>query len=493
MATSKSSCCPGVTRRSFLTDTGMGFTGLALSAMLFREGLAAAESASVPPDGKPHFPAKAKSVIWIFLCGGVSHVESFDPKPALNKYAGKSIEDTPYKEVLNPQKLKDVLAGNPAHGGRKILMALNTGYKKYGQCGLEVGDWWRQVGACADDLAVVRSLWTVHNDHGAQLTWHTGRHPREGAYPTVGSWMCYGLGTLNQNLPEYVVLGEPTGDCCGGSWTHGAGYLGPQYAGVRLHVGALGDRSQEPLPFVSPPPGVSREEQEAEFSLLGKLNRLAGIDYPDDPALRARIKSYELAFGMQTAVPETLQLEKEAPATRKLYGLDQSPTQSFGQLCLVARRLVERGVRFVQIFHGGGGGGAWDAHAGIKQNHGSLSAQVDQPIAGLLRDLKQRGMLDETMVVWGTEFGRSPGAQGDGRDHHPQGFCAWLAGGGVKGGAVHGATDEIGFHAVDKRHYVTDIHATVLHQLGLDAHQLAIPGRKRLEMDYGQMIPEIIA
>jgi hypothetical protein len=471
-----------------LADTGMGFTGLALGAMLFRDRMARAESPMVPPDGKPHFPPKAKSVIWIFLCGGVSHVESFDPKPALNKYAGKSIEETPYKDVLSPERLKDVLAGNPAHGGRKILMPLSTGYQKYGRCGLEVGDWWANVGSCADDLAVVRSLWTVHNDHGAQLTWHTGRHPREGAYPTIGSWTCYGLGTLNQNLPEYVVLGEPTGDCCGGSWTHGAGYLGPQYAGVRLHVGA-----KDPLPFVTPPPGVTREEQEAEFSLLGRLNHLAGIDYPDDPALRARIKSYELAFGMQTAVPETLQLEKETDATRKLYGLDKDPSRSFGQLCLAARRMVERGVRFIQIFHGGGGGGAWDAHAGIKQNHGSLSAQVDQPIAGLLKDLKQRGMLDDTIVVWGTEFGRSPGAQGDGRDHHPQGFCAWLAGGSIKGGVVHGATDEIGFHAVDKRHYITDIHATVLRQLGLDAHQLAVPGRKRLEMDYGQPIREIIS
>jgi len=479
----KNTCCSGLTRRAFLADTGMGFTGLVLGSMLFKDGVARAAAA-----GQPHFTPRAKSVIWFFMVGGASHVESFDPKPDLNKYAGKSIEDTPYKDVLNPGKLKDVLAGNPAHGGRKILMALNTGHKKYGQCGLDVGDWWSHVGACADDLAVVRSLWTVHNDHGAQLTWHTGRHPREGAFPTVGSWTCYGLGTLNQNLPEYVVLGEPTGDCCGGSWTHGAGYLGPQYAGVRLHVGA-----KEPLPFVSPPPGVSREEQEEEFSLLGKLNRLAGIDYPDDPALRARIKSYELAFGMQTAVPETLQLEKETEATRRLYGLDQGVTQPFGQLCLVARRLAERGVRFVQIFHGGGGGGAWDAHAGIKQNHGSLSAQVDQPIAGLLKDLKQRGMLDETIVVWGTEFGRSPGAQGDGRDHHPQGFCAWLAGGGIKGGVVHGATDEIGFHAVENRHYVTDIHATVLRQLGLDAHQLAIPGRKRLEMDYGRPIQEIIA
>src|SRR5947199_7031588 len=226
---------------------------------------------------------------------------------------------------------------------------------------------------------------------------------------------------------------------------------------------------------------MSAEEQVAEFSLLGRLNRLAGIDYPDDPALRARIKSYELAFGMQTAVPETLQLEKESEGTRKLYGMDQAVTQPFGRICLIARRLVERGVRFIQLFHGGGGGGAWDAHSAIKQNHSSLAAQVDLPIAGLLKDLKQRGLLKETLVVWGTEFGRTPGAQGDGRDHHPQGFSAWLAGGGIKGGVTHGATDELGFHAVEHRHYITDVHATVLHQLGLDSRKLEVPGRKRLE------------
>jgi hypothetical protein len=466
----------------------MGFTGLALAAMLHRDGGLRAATPAGPPEGKPHFPPRARAVIWIFLCGGVSHVESFDVKPALNQYAGKSIDDTPYKEVLNPKRLNDVVAGNPAHGGRKVLMALNTGSRRYGRCGLEVADWWRHVGTCADDLAVVRSLWTVHNDHGAQLTWHTGRHPREGAYPTIGSWVSYGLGTLNQNLPEYVVLGQPTGDCCGGEWTHGAAYLGPEHAGVRLNVGG-----KEPLPFVKPPAGMTAEEQAAEFSLLGRLNRLAGIDYPDDPALRARIKAYELAFGMQTAVPETLQLEKETEATRRLYGLDEPVTRPFGELCLAARRLVQRGVRFVQVFHGGGGGGAWDAHAGIKQNHGTLSAQVDRPIAGLLQDLKRTGLLDETVVVWGTEFGRSPGAQGDGRDHHPQGFCAWLAGAGVKGGVVHGATDELGFHAVENRHYVTDIHATVLRLLGLDAHKLEVPGRKRLEIDYGKPIREILA
>jgi hypothetical protein len=483
----RSRCCPGVTRRSFLLDTGLGFTGLALSAMLFRDGVLHAAD-NPPPDGKPHFPPKAKAVIWIFLCGGVSHVESFDPKEALNKYAGKSIDDTPYKDALNPEKLKNIIQANPAHGGRKTLMGLNTPFKKYGQSGLEVGEWWRNVGECSDDLAVVRSLWTTDNDHGAQLQFQTGRHVREGFYPTIGSWICYGLGTLNQNLPEYVVLGTPTGDCCGGEGTYGAGYLGPEYGGVRLHVGA-----KDPLPFVNPPAGMKAEEQDAEFSLLGKLNRLSGIDYPDDPVLRARIKAYELAYGMQKAVPEVLGMEKETEATKKLYGMDQDVTRPLSQLCLSARRLVERGVRFVQIFHGGGGGGAWDAHSGIKSNHGALSAQADLPIAGLLKDLKQRGMLKETLVVWGTEFGRSPGAQGDGRDHHPQGFCAWLAGGGIKGGVTHGKTDEIGFHAVEDRHYITDIHATVMRQLGLDAHKLEVPGRKRLEIDYGKVITEIIA
>lgn len=476
--------CPGITRRSFLADTGMGFTGLALGAMLFRDGKAS--GSFLPPSGHPHFTPKAKSVIWIFLCGGVSHIESFDVKPELNKYAGKTIDDTPYKDAPKTEG-KDVIAGNPSHGNRKVLMGLNTGYKAYGKSGLVVGDWWKNIGTCADDIAVVRSLWTVHNDHGAQLTWHTGRHPREGPFPTIGSWASYGLGSLNQNLPDYVVLGVPTGDCCGGEWTHGASYLGPEHAGVRLNVGG-----KDPLPFVSPPMGVKKEDQEAEFGLLGKLNRLSGIDYPDDPALRARIKSYELAFGMQTAVPETLQLEKETEATRRLYGIDQGVTQPFGQLCLAARRLVERGVRFVQIFHGGGGGGAWDAHSGIKKNHEQLSAQTDLPIAGLLKDLKQRGLLDETIVVWGTEFGRSPGAQGDGRDHHPQGFCAWLAGAGIKPGVVHGATDPIGFHAIENRHYVTDIHATVMHQLGLDPRLLEVPGRKRLEVDFGKPIKEIM-
>ena len=487
-----SSTCQGITRRSFLADTGMGFTGLALGAMLFEQGVARADTSPTgwrPPNGKPHFVPKAKSVIWIFLCGGVSHVESFDVKPELNKYAGKSIEETPFKDVLDPKRINaNIVGGNPNHGNRKVIMPLQTSAKSYGKSGLVVGDWFHNIGECADDLAVVRSLWTLDNDHGAQLTFQTGRHVREGAFPTLGSWACYGLGTLNQNLPEYVVLGQPTGDCCGGAWTHGAAYLGPQYAGVRINVD-----TQKPLPFLAPAGGsISPEEQAANFSLVGRLNHLSGIDYPNDPELMARIKSYELAFQMQTAVPETLQLEKESAATHALYGLDRLETKTFGEQCLAARRLVERGVRFIQVFHGGGGGGAWDAHSDIKSNHTTLAAQVDKPIAGLLKDLKQRGLLDQTLVVFGTEFGRTPGAEGSGRDHHPQGFCAWLAGGGVKGGITHGATDELGFHAVENRHYVTDLHATTLHQMGLDSHRLEVPGRKRLEIDHGQPIKEIL-
>jgi len=480
--------CGRVNRRTFLADTGMGFTGLALGAMFAR---ADDESSWRPPDGRPHFKPRAKSVIWLFMTGGVSHVESFDPKPALNRYAGKSISDTPYKDALNNPSIKEIrefVAGN--HKVQPVLYPMQVGTKKRGESGLEVSDWWPHVGDCADDLAVVRSLYTTDNDHGAQLQFHTGRHALEGPFPTIGSWIHYGLGALNENLPQYVVMGQPLADCCGGVNGHGAHYLGPEHAGVRMNADP-----GNPLPFASPGPGKFREEQAAEFDLLGRLNRLAGIEYPDDPALRARIKSYELAFRMQTAVPEVFRFDDESKETRELYGLDQAATRDFGMQCLGARRLVERGVRFVQLFHGSSGGaGAWDAHGGLKKNHTNLCAQADKPIAGLLKDLKRRGLLDETLVVWGTEFGRTPGAQGgDGRDHHPFGFCAWLAGGGVKGGVVNGATDEIGFHAVEKRHYVTDLHATVLRQLGLDARKLEVPGRKRLEIDFGKPILDILA
>jgi hypothetical protein len=487
----------GMTRRSFLVDTGMGFTGLALGAMLFKDGIEskAHGSQSVGLQKQPHFTPKAKSVIWIFCCGGVSHVDSFDPKPELNKYAGKGYGDTPYyKAMTDPERLKNVKVVGDKSEAPKIdpkqrLMGMIAGYKKYGQSGLEIADPWGAIGAHADDIAIVRSLWTTDNDHGAQMEFHTGRHFREGPYPTLGSWISYGLGKMNQNLPEFVAL-SPGG--CGGSKVYGADYLGPEHAGVYLNVGA-----KDPIAYLSPAGGIQRDEQQEEFSLVGKLNRLAGIDYPDDPALRAHIKSYETAFGMQTAVPETLQLDKETEATKRLYLLHKN--NGYGKLMLVARRLVERGVRFVQIFSGSGCAGGWDHHGGIRQNFIGSSQSLAMPIAGLLQDLKQRGMLDETLVVWGTEFGRTPAAEGDptaanaGRNHHPYCFSAWLAGGGIKGGITHGATDELGFHAVENRHYVTDIHATVLQQLGLDPRRLEVPGRKRLELDFGKPIADIIA
>jgi hypothetical protein len=475
-----------ISRRSFLADTGMGFTGLALAAMLHRDGFA--REGNPPPDGRPHFPAKAKSVIWIFCCGGTSHLESFDPKPELNRYAGKTYAETPYlRELSNPERFADVRpvgdGAQPRVAPTERVMGMICGSRRWGQSGLEMADCWPHLGSCADELAIVRSLWTTDNDHGAQMEFHTGRHFREGTFPTLGAWVTYGLGTLNQNLPEYVVLSRAG---CGGSKNWGADYLGPEHAGVFVDVG-----SPTPISFLTPANGTQRAEQLEEFSLVGQLNRLAGIDYPDDPALRAHIRSYETAFGMQTAVPETLQLERETEATRRLYGIDRN--NAFGRLCLVARRLVERGVRFVQIFSAGGCAGGWDHHSAIRQSFPGAVQAIDQPIAALLKDLKQRGLLEETLVVWGTEFGRTPHSEGNsGRNHHPYGFSAWLAGGGIQGGIAHGATDALGFHATQDRHYVTDIHATVLHQLGLDPRRLEVPGRKRLDRDFGTPIREIM-
>lgn len=492
LLTHQTSCCGRVNRRVFLADCGMGFTGLVLGAMLQRNGIVRASGPETwaPPDGKPHFPPKAKNVIWLFMLGGVSHVESFDPKPLLNKYAGKTIEETPHKGVLDsPYTTKNVVEF--VAGQRKLMTKLypmQVGHRKRGQSGIEVSDWWPHVGECVDDIALIRSTWTTDNDHAAQLQFHTGRHVFQGLFPSFGSWVHYGLGSLNENLPQFVVLGEMPSPCCGGAATVSGNYLGPEHSGVPIEVDPV-----TPLPYANPGPDVYKEEQIREFQFLDRLNKLAGVQYPDDPAMRARIKSYELAFRMQTAVPDLLKFSDESSETQTLYGLDQKETQEFGQQCLTARRLVERGVRFVQVFHGGGKN-AWDAHSELRKNHTELCAKVDKPIAGLLRDLKQRGLLEETVVVWATEFGRTPGVEGEngGRDHHPFGFSTWMAGGGIKGGIAHGATDELGFHAVENRHYVTDIHATVLQQLGLDPRKLEVPGQKRLEIDFGKPIQEIL-
>ncbi|MFM8878759.1 MAG: DUF1501 domain-containing protein, partial [Verrucomicrobiota bacterium] len=328
-----------------------------------------------------------------------------------------------------------------------------------------------------------RSLWTTDSNHGAQTQFHSGRHQNDGDFPTLGAWVHYGLGSLNENLPQFVSMGTRE------YWNKRDGhYLGPAHDAVPLRI----DPAQ-PLDYARAEHGLLEGGQREGLDLIRRLNELRGIEYPQDPAIAARIASYELAWRMQSSVPEVVDFSRETAETQALYGLDQPHCREFGRQLLAARRMVERGVRFIQIQHGGGGAGAWDAHSGLKANHEGLARAVDQPIGGLLTDLHRRGLLDETLVVFATEFGRTPGTQGsDGRDHHIFGFSVWMAGGGLRQGIVHGATDEIGFHATENRHYVTDIHATILHQLGLDSRKLEIPGRKRLDIDHGHPIRELI-
>ena len=483
-------CNHSMPRRAFLSDFGMGFTGLALAAMLQRDGVAKSAPGADWNPGDPHFTPKAKRVIWLMMRGGVSHFESFDPKPALAKYAGQSIAETPHADsILNSShiaNLREQIANNVIKNNQAKILPMQVGYRPGGKSGIEVSDWFPHLRECVDEISVVRSMWTTDNNHGAQIQLLSGRHLLDGCFPTIGAWIHYGLGTLNENLPQFISLGPAVDrQCLEGL---GAGYLGPEHAGVRLKVD-----SEDPLPYARPELDVAREEQAIGAELLGKLNRLAAIEYPTDAALRARIQSYELAFRMQSVVPGLMKFDSESAATRRLYGLDEDISRPFGQQLLATRRLAEQGVRFIQVFHGEGGSGEWDGHSKFVETHSRASAKVDRPIAGFLRDLKQRGLLDETIVLWTTEFGRTPGAQGvDGRDHHNYGFSIWMAGGGIKGGVTHGATDELGFHAVEDRHYVTDIHATVFQLLGLDARRLEIPGRKRLEIDYGHPITDVM-
>lgn len=473
-------------RRTFLADLGMGFTGLALGSLLQRDARASAPGAWSPPDGQPHFAPKARSVIWLFMNGGVSHMESFDPKPMLTKYAGKTIAETPFADTQDPKKLAiERLVVPDANGNqRNTLYPLQVGFRRHGQSGIEISDWFPHIAHHADKLAVVRSMWTTDSNHGAQTQFHSGRHQNDGDFPNLGAWVHYGLGSLNENLPQFISIGTRE------YWNKRDGhYLGPAHDAVPLRIDPA-----NPLDFSRPERALSSDEQRTGLGLIRRLNELRGIEYPGDPAVAARIAAYELAYRMQTSVPDIVDFSRESAETRALYGMDLPHCREFGTQLLAARRLVERGVRFIQIQHGGGGAGAWDAHSGLKANHEGLSRAVDQPIGGLLTDLDRRGLLDETLVVFATEFGRTPGSQGsDGRDHHIFGFSVWMAGGGLKRGVVHGATDEIGFHASQDRHYVTDIHATILHQLGLDSRRLEIPGRKRLDIDHGRPIHAIIA
>jgi hypothetical protein len=487
---------PARHRRAFLSDLGMGFTGLALGSMLADDGiLRGMETAThAPPDGRPHFPPRAKSVIWVFLSGGYSHVETFDPKPALNTYAGKTFDDTPLENpVLSPlhaKRFRSVAAEeiNVRDVYPKIY-PMQVGWKQHGESGIAVTDWWPHLSRHVDDLCFVRNMWTTDNDHAAENQIHTGRHRLDEPQPSIGAWAHYGLGSMNDDLPRFVVLGGPTRSDTRQSID--SYYLGPTHAGVPLTLDP-----QEPLPFGRRVEGQSHAEQREEYELIGRLNGLSGVEYPEDQNLQARIRAYELAFRMQSAAPEAIDFSTESAATTQLYGLDQDETRLAGQRLLAARRLVERGVRFVQVFPSPYG--VWDSHQKLKENHTRLCGTVDRPVAGLIQDLKQRGLMDDVVVVFCTEFGRTPGMEErgggtDGRDHHPNGFTIWMAGAGLKRGYVHGETDELGYHALGEGHYVTDLHATVLHLLGLDNRRLEVPGRKRLEMDHGQPIVDILS
>ena len=451
----------GQTRREFLWETGFGFTGTALAGLLaadgfFQQPAVAAELAATKSPlavKKPHFPAKAKSVIFLFMYGGVSQVDTFDPKPELTKYNGQPIpnlDQDPHFKVRNPGK----------------LLASSRKFAPCGKSGLPVSDLYPELGGQIDKLCVIRSMSADSFAHGGGLLQMNTGSLRQG-HPCVGSWATYGLGTENQNLPGFVVMLDPRGGPIGGAPNWGNGYMPATYQGTQFRTAG------SPIIDLQPHSGTTRERQREQLDLLASLNGKHRATRAAESELQARIDSYELAFRMQQYAPEAVDIQQESEATQKLYGIDHPTTAHFGKQCLMARRLVQRGVRFIQIYSGGGHSDQnWDAHGNVNSNHELHSKETDRPIAGLLQDLKSHGLLEETLIVWTGEFGRTPTAQnGVGRDHSPRGFTSWMAGGGSKGGQAIGATDEFGFKSVENVVHVHDLHATILHLLGLD-HEL---------------------
>ncbi len=396
------------------------------------------------PDARlgPHFKPRAESVIFLFMCGGVSHIDTFDPKD--NKWAGKLIDAVGFGD-------------NVAEMRRPVIPCLRT-FTRYGESGIPVSDWFPHIGSVIDNIAVVRSMWCHEGNHfPAVIETQTGHRGRQFDHPCLGSWVSYALGTANKNLPAFVNIGRPSSPV-----QLTGGYLGATVAATPFQPG------DTPIPNLYPPKGGSAAERERQVQALQELNREFRERCAVNTDIAARAKAYELAARMQLAAPEVVDFSKESKQVLDLYGIGEKETDDFGRQLLLARRLAEQGVRFIQICHAGGGNGAWDSHGDMK-SHAPLCRATDQPIAGLLRDLKQRGMLDSTLLVWTSEFGRSPWSQNTtGRDHNPKGYTCWLAGGGVKGGVVHGATDDVGYQAVENRHYYSDLHATILHQMGLD-------------------------
>lgn len=429
-----------------LCKAGTGFGALALAHLLGLNQSVSAES------GAPHHPATAKSVIFLFMEGGPSHIDTFDPKPELEKLAGKPLPSS-FKPVILAMGEKD-----------PPLMASKRKWQRYGEGGLWVSDWLPHTAQCMDDICVVRSVVSDGINHsGGVCQMNTGSV--FGGRPSLGSWVSYGLGAENQNLPSFVVLEDNAGQVVNGPRNWSAGFMPAAYQGTTF------SSKGEPIRYLTNPKGVSDTRQRAKLDYLSLLNRQHQTERLEQSELDARIKAYELAFRMQAEAPEAVDLASETEETNKLYGIDAKETETFGRMCLLSRRLVERGVRFVQLYSGSGS--RWDAHSNIESNHSGLCKATDKPIAGLLKDLKRRGLLKDTLVVWGGEFGRTPmSEQGNGRDHNPTGFTMWMAGGGVRGGQTIGATDEIGLHAIESKLHVHDFHATILHLLGVNHMQL---------------------
>ena len=456
-----------LTRRQILCQAANGLGAVALQHLLAERGSAA--PGSNPLQARtPHFPATAKAVIFIFNVGAPSSMDTFDPKPMLNKHAGEPM----------PPSFGSV--GGQFTDGSTPILGTPWNFKKYGHSGLPVSELFPNVARHVDDICFVRSFVTHSVVHApAMYEVHSGR--LFATHPSVGAWITYGLGSESENLPAYVVMPQPEGTPEGGTSCWSQGFLPSVYQGTLLRPGP------NPILHLRPPEGMTRQRQRAMLDLLQSMNESDAGEF--DSEMQARIAAYELAFRMQMHAPEAVDLSKETATTKRMYGLEEGRTREFGTRLLLARRLVERGVRFVQIYSGGGPlSMQWDAHKHLKQNHEKMAGHSDQPVAALLEDLKRRGLLEQTLVIWGAEFGRLPTSEsGNGRDHNPHGYTMWFAGGGVRGGQSIGSTDEFGLHAVDRPHSMRDFHASILHAVGLDQHRLSYlhGGRHEKLTDFG--------
>lgn len=403
----------------------------------------------------PHFTPRAKRVIWLFMHGGPSHVDLFDPKPELQKYAG-----SPLPESFGSVMTRRQVATNP-------LLGPIRPFRPRGESGIEISDFLPEISTVADDLCVIRSLHGDSVNH-PQSVYQMNTGSILMGHPSFGSWLAYGLGTENENMPAFVVLPDPGGGLKGGPSAWGNGFLPALYQGTTMRPG------KTPILNLNTPSGISAQRQRSSLDFLNRLNRrhLSRRDFDDE--LAARMQSYELAFRMQSAAPEAVDLSQETEETLSLYGIDRPETRDYGQRCLLARRLIERGVRIVQVYSGDTNG--WDAHEDVDKNHSEYCERTDKPVAALLKDLKRTGLLDDTLVIWCGEFGRMPmSEQGKGRDHNPWGYSGWLAGAGIRGGRTYGATDEIGLRAAEDTVHVNEFHATLLHLMGLNPLELSFP------------------